>query len=394
MINKALLFFTSLFISVGVSYSGEIQGSSNKKSQTLDGYPEFSWDKIPLAIHFGRQNGVLTDEEVEYVATRASLVTLEKTHGKKQFPRIVDAIAHDTKRLKKENPSLKVLYYANFLFRYNNTINDDQVMSSWLLRTRSGEAMKRNKRAPRGFGECFDIFNSDYRNWWIQGVIESVEHTSSDGVFLDALAAPYHWYIRSRYAHPIDNTKLEEKLDVTTINMLKELRHSLSEQAILLCNPVVSYPEKQAVGSEYVSHTNGAMIEFFASMRSMHPDAIANDIEYIGKASKQNKILVVKAWPASGLNNRSPRVRSQSNDENISEAMESITFPLACYLIAAEKYSYFCYNWGFSEIGQGIKTGSFVNYPEFDKSLGAPKGFEHAKVKVNLETQEASIQWL
>ena len=79
---------------------------------------------------------------------------------------------------------------------------------------------------------------------------------------------------------------------------------------------------------------------------------------------------------------------------------ERVTFPLACFLVAAEAHFYFCYTWGYSE-----QHGTFDWYPEFDKPLGPPLGeakrdgwtyrrdFAHAAVFVDLEKQTARIDW-
>ena len=82
-------------------------------------------------------------------------------------------------------------------------------------------------------------------------------------------------------------------------------------------------------------------------------------------------------------------------------ASERITYPLACFLVAAQKDSYFCYSWGYRE-----QHGSLVDYPEFHKPLGEPKGdaakdgwiytrsFEHAEVWVDLSKRTARIDWI
>ncbi|SDM69169.1 putative glycoside hydrolase [Kriegella aquimaris] len=41
----------------------------------------------------------------------------------------------------------------------------------------------------------------------------------------------------------------------------------------------------------------------------------------------------------------------------------------ACFLIGAQPYSYFLWNWGCN-----LKDGNLVNYPAKQKPLGSPKG--------------------
>jgi len=88
------------------------------------------------------------------------------------------------------------------------------------------------------------------------------------------------------------------------------------------------------------------------------------------------------------------------HDEIHRIAKERITFPLACFLVAAGPNCYFCYTWGW--LGE---YGTFDWYPEFDKPLGPPKGeairkgwtyqreFAHASVFVDLENKTAKIDW-
>jgi hypothetical protein len=79
-------------------------------------------------------------------------------------------------------------------------------------------------------------------------------------------------------------------------------------------------------------------------------------------------------------------------------ARERITFPLACFLVAAQPGSHFCYSWGYTD-----RHGMLETYPEFDRPLGPPKGdavwqgltatreFAHASVWVDLNTKQARI---
>ncbi len=88
------------------------------------------------------------------------------------------------------------------------------------------------------------------------------------------------------------------------------------------------------------------------------------------------------------------------HDEVLRAAQKDITFPLACFLVGAEPNCYFCYSWGWNP-----ENGALDWYPEFDKSLGPPKGranregftyrreFTHASVFVDLENKTAKIDW-
>jgi len=82
------------------------------------------------------------------------------------------------------------------------------------------------------------------------------------------------------------------------------------------------------------------------------------------------------------------------------EARKKIIFSLACFLIAAQENSYFSYSWGWR-----AQSGSLIDYPEFHRPLGKPKGqpgrkqwtytrsYEHAFVWVDLAERKAKIEW-
>ena len=86
--------------------------------------------------------------------------------------------------------------------------------------------------------------------------------------------------------------------------------------------------------------------------------------------------------------------------ELLQRARERITFPLACFLVAARPGSHFCYSWGYQ-----AHHGMLDSYPEFERRLGPPRGdavwdglsakreFEHASVWVDLTAKDARIEW-
>ena len=87
-------------------------------------------------------------------------------------------------------------------------------------------------------------------------------------------------------------------------------------------------------------------------------------------------------------------------DELLQLARERITFPLACFLVAARPGSHFCYSWGYTD-----RHGMLDSYPEFERRLGPPRSdaawkgltatreFAHASVWVDLVAREARIEW-
>ncbi len=130
-----------------------------------------------------------------------------------------------------------------------------------------------------------------------------------------------------------------------------------------------------------------AKVESFTIIRSRSKEAIARDIEAIQKSGRMGKIVVVKGWPDPDFTWLNTEKLKLSPDRLAEEARRKITFTLACFLAAAQEYSYFAYSWGWR-----AEHGSLIDYPEYHKPLGRPKGdaarngwiytrsFEHASV--------------
>ena len=88
--------------------------------------PYFSWDTLPVYIHFGKSSGSLSDSELRFVAEVSDFVCLEKGHGRGRSGSTEKGIAFDAKRLKALNPRIKVLFYWNTFHktkRFNISIN-------------------------------------------------------------------------------------------------------------------------------------------------------------------------------------------------------------------------------------------------------------------------------
>ena len=79
------------------------------------------------------------------------------------------------------------------------------------------------------------------------------------------------------------------------------------------------------------------------------------------------EMVIMKAFP--GFNWTDSEKMSEPYEDLLAEARENISFPLACYLVAAQTHSYFCYSWGYRE-----QHGSLDWYDEFDRPLGKPLG--------------------
>ena len=369
-------------------------GCMGARGAEESGRPAFSWETVPVYVHFGKTGGPLTEEELRFVAGTSNFVCLEKGHGGDRFGSTEKGIVHDARRLKAVNPNIKVLFYWNAFLNYPlyDACTEFQKHPEWLFRDKQGQPIYKTRRL-----EQYNLLNADFRRWWASVAGKAVKEHGCDGIFMDAVdQAKRAVWIKRGWGE--ENKPLLTK---AVMDMMKLCNQAMGDDAILLYNGIRSLDrEGTTAGQEYLPYADGAIVEHFAAFGSRTKESIARDIESITKAGKAGKIVVVKGWPDEEFNWTNERKMALPQEELAGEAKRKITFPLACFLIAAQEHSYFCYSWGYRE-----RHGSLVDYPEFHKRLGKPKGdatrngwiytrsFEHASVRVDLSEKTARIDW-
>ena len=355
---------------------------------TEKAYPKFSWDKIPVYIHFGKYEG-LTDEEIEFVATHSDLVCFEKGHGASVHGSTEKGIEFDAARLKKINPDIKVIYYWNTFLDYSMFEAHEVYQShpEWWLRKLDGSLDFK-----RGDLMRYDLSNPEVREWWTEEVRKAVVEGSCDGVFMDAFP---------QITSPA-NIELwgQEKYDAIQEGLIKTIeltREKIGPENLIVYNGIRNTNELH-YGMQFLDITDASTMEHFDQFFSQDKENIALDIEDMIEAGKQGQIVIMKAWP--GFNWTMKEKMRQPYEELLAEARENITFSLACFLVAMQPYSYFCYSWGYRD-----QHGSLDWYPEFDLSTGKPVGqavrngweytrkFENCDVWIDIEKKEAKIDW-
>lgn len=352
-------------------------------------YPEFSWDKVPVAFHFGKRGGILTKGEAKFITSKSNFIVLEKGHGAPDYKYTEDAIEEEAKRLKKLNQDMKVIFYWNSFLDYKmyRAYETYQEHPEWWLRKKDGELDFKNAGLKR-----YDLSNPKVRNWWTDVAKNNIVEKSTDGVFMDAfiqVTAP-------------NNEKLwgKEKYDAIQKglkDLIKETREKLGSDKLIIYNGIRSTPDRN-VGNNYPDYTDVVMIEHFGIIKSTSKESMLTDIQEMEKAGKSGKIVVFKAWPGFAWIDKEFMAKPLKEKQAISR--KNITFPLAAFLAGAQEHSYIIYNWGYR-----MEMGCLEWYPEFDKPLGKPldemsvngwkltRNYEHASVWVNLETKEAKIDW-
>ncbi len=356
--------------------------------------PVFSWDTVPVYIHFGKSSGPLTDDEIKFVARTSNFVCFEKGHAKGRFGSTEKGIAHDAKRLKARNRKMKVLFYWNGFLNYQlyDACKEFKKHPDWILRDAGGKPLYKVRNL-----EQYNLLNAEFRKWWASIAAKGVKEYGCDGVFMDALLQP----LRPKWINAGWGRGNQRLVNPAIIDMMQQARKKMGDKAILLYNGLRSSDRSSDIrGSEFLPHADGVTVEHFGAFQSRKKESVARDIAAIERAGKTGKIVVVKGWPDPQfiwINKAKMKLPAR---QLAKEAKEKITFSLACFLVAARENSYFCYSWGYRE-----KHGSLIDYPEFHKPLGKPKGdatrnrwtytrsFEHAEVRVDLSTRKARIDW-
>jgi len=352
----------------------------------------FSWETVPVYIHFGKASAPLTEDELRFVASISDFVCFEKGHGKDAFGSTEKGIAYDAERLKALNPEMKVLFYWNTFLNYElyDACGEFAQHPEWVFRDGNGNPIYKVRTL-----EQYNLLNPEFRNWWASIAGRAIHEYGCDGIFMDAV---------NQAKRPLWMEKgwgegKEHLLTDAVIDMMQQARREMGDDAILLYNGLRSSDrEKIVTGQEYLPYADGATIEHFAAFQSQSKEAVALDIDSMIEAGKDGEMVVLKGWPDPEFNWINKEKMARSMDLLVDEAREKITFSLACFLITAQENSYFCYSWGYREL-----HGSLADYPEFHKPLGLPQGdavkdgwiytrsFAQASVRVDLDAKTGHI---
>jgi len=367
-------------------------GQSSTKHTNTTHYPNFSWDTVPVYLHFGKKKRTLNKQELEFVAKTSNFIGLEKMHGIGSKGSTESGTAFDIRRLKRLNPDLKALFYWNSFLDYGKYEAQEEFLKhpDWLFTANDGSPILK-----KDYLRQYNILNPEFRTWWASIAKKAVTDYHCDGIFMDAVLQPQ----RAQWLRNGWGMDAAPKLTEAMQDMMTQAKQEMGEQGLLVYNGYRSQDNKdEYLGLEYLPFADGTNLEHLAVFNSQSKESITEDILNLSDAGKAGKIVIVKGWPGPDFNWTNGAKMREPAEKLKQEAIDNMDFPLACFLIAAQEHSYFCYSWGYRE-----EHGSLVDYPQFHYPLGKPLGdftrngwefsreFEHLSVKVNVETQEAEI---
>jgi hypothetical protein len=359
-------------------------------------YPEFSWDKVPVYMMFAHGGRLLEDPEVRKIANETDFICIEKDHGRGPLGDAVLGLEHERKAFKKVKPEIKVLGYLNSALAYPFTrytemftpenIDDHPDMKAFLVTD-----PKTGEPAQLRSNYCLNVLNPELRAWWSDAAADMVHVTGADGIFIDQMHG-FTWM------HPVDQ---RPAVADGVADMMAQLKTKIGPDKIFLANNAAHIDKVFEVADAF-------MFEHYKRSATHTKEKLLEDWALMEKIADAGKICVYRfsaePEPDSPLA-KSLGAARRGRDKNAWAELskQQLEFYLAVYLIGAQPYSYFQWNWGWD-----LRTGPLEHYPEFHKPLGKPLGkykrvhpdkweftreFEHVRVWVDTDKCKADITW-
>ena len=364
------------------------------RGDSTRGYPRFSWERIPLYMHI-RKATSYTAKEITFLA-RFPLITFEKANGQRDHGSVEKGTLVAARAVKKVNPDARVLYYRNVLVHYGGYEANKQ------LKRVPGAFLKDGKgsvKLVRGRVQAYDISNPKLREWWVSACCTMARDAAIDGIFLDGNIKALEPGYLARQIGPATKRNVLAGYHL----MMKQTREAIGPDKLMIAN-LIRARFKDA-GLANMQYFDGSYLEgFFHNVgRTGYEEYVAKGIAAMQKAARSGKIIAFTSGLARpkntsnmGIDEGHAKVRSEAR------ARAALAYPLAVFLIAAEKYSYFRVHEGYSanENDRWMRW-----FPEYDKPLGPPAGpavrkgsaytrkFQHADVWLDIRKRQGKITW-
>ncbi len=360
-------------------------------------YPAFSWETVPVYMMFAHGDRLLHDSEVRKIAGETNFICIEKDHGLRPLGDAVLGLEHERKAFKKVNPGIKVLAYLNSALTYPftrytkalspKTIDQHPEMKAFLMTDpKTGEPLEFMNQY------CLNVLNPDMRAWWSDAGADMVRVTGADGIFIDQMHG-FSW---------LHGRLKRQAVADGVADMMAQLKAKIGPEKIFLANNAARIDAIFEVADAF-------MFEHYKRSATHTKEKLLEDWELMENIADAGKICIYRFSPEPGPD--SPLVDfldggsrvGAKHDDYAALSKEQLEFYLALYLIGAQRYSYFQWNWAWD-----LRGGPLEHYPEFHKPLGKPLGkyrrvhpdqweftreFEHASVWVDTEAWKARIDW-
>ena len=390
---KSSILLVLLVASLSACVTQKVETSAVKHK-----LPEFSWDKMPLYMHL-RKSTAFTNKEVKYIA-KHPLITFEKTTGSKTYGSTEKGTIKAAEAVKKINPNATILYYKNVVINWGGYKEDEDFLYQYpealLVNNKGQKAVMPNGRT--GF---FDISQDYVRDYWLKHVEKVSDNPFIDGVFLDAnIKVLVPVFFNSR----VGEVK-QKAIKSGYLSMMADLESQIGEDNLLLANILRVRPEFEDSGREYLKFFDGSYLEGFerGHTSTTYEDYLAKGIKAVQKSAREGNVIAMSLGIGKGLKNAEEGIDDARKKVNIDEDFaKRLDYLLAIFLVCAEEYSYIYPHDGYAVASSAVWLKTF---PQYEKKLGAPKGyakregyiytrsFEHLDVWLDIENQTAQLNW-
>lgn len=369
-----------------------------QNNETSKNLPEFSWDTMPLYMHL-RKATAFTKEEIKFIA-KHPLITFEKTTGSKAYGSTEKGTIKAAQAVKKLNPDAKILYYKNVVINWPSYQEDEDFLNKHpeaiLVDAKGKKALMPNKKT--GF---FDLSQEKVRNYWLDHVTKIANNPAIDGLFMDAnIKVLVPGFFNSRVGE-----EKQKAVETGYLSMMEELDNRLGKDNLLIANILRVRPEFKDVGREYLKFFSGSYLEGFEheSFGMTYEDYLAKGIEAVQKSAREGKVIAMSMGIGKASKNAVAGIDDVRQKVKMNEDLSKrLDYILAIFLVCAEKHSYI-----YPHDGYGIDRSAvwLKTFPQYEKKLGAPKGyakkdgyvytrsFEHLDVVLDIKNKTAELNW-
>jgi len=351
-------------------------------------YPTFSWDKVPRWLAM-RNTDAYTDEQIQTVANHYDLVLLEKSN-RAGLSNNDEGIKETSRKLKAINPNIKNIFYWNsviFYSGYSNDVEYEANESAWSDLDADG-----NVELFKGLYPTYNSEVSGLREWWVELPTTIVTDENIDGVFIDKITEAAFDNLYENGA-PVNGY----------VEMLEQLHDEMPDDKILIGN--ILRGERNNGNRAVMEFFDGSYLERWDFPGDIEfpeqtkADAIVLSIQLMREALAQGKLINFQTNP------HTDEAVPDSYENKLDYMARHVEYPLAIFLMAAEKNAFFSYQLSVNALPRANEGWDSSHIDELNRPLGEPLGgpikngyiytrsFEYVDVWLDLQAEEAVLTW-
>ena len=321
--------------------------------------PSWSWDTIQNYVHCANTTGEWNAGALATLASKP-FVVFEKNHKLTQAPVSDDAegkIAASCAEVKKLSPTTDCYMYVE-----SDVARSFYGLGHWVEANKATAALKCNgsyvTQTWSEEGLVFTFYAYDFRDAamqakWVARVADAVQAGAVDGAFIDG--------DRNGFWSSVTNGCAKDEQDAWAAG----LNASVAALALAIG------PDKTRIPASRVCAMFRDDGEIYRLI-SNYPTTSALALCQGGMLERGGSMLDVDAWNAEKTCAGGPCLLD-FHAQNAQQSLRNFNSSLANFLIGVHEHGYFGVGGGWSGAGESACDTWLYQYPEYSKSLGAPK---------------------